>query len=469
MIVNKAVQIRDLIYGKKIIVNETSIRRDLKLQDAEGTAFLPNDTIFEELARIGKETEVPYIEPQTKKSVPTPSNNLLPSGEDRMQLTELMNLCTNLQKQVLDLKEAKTAQAKEISNLMKRVKKLERKKKSRTLAEIDDDEDLSLINKTAQDQGRMNEEDLFGVNDLDGDEVIVDVTTTLIEEWDDVQAIINADRKLVEQIQAQEREHLSIEERSKLLAELIESRRKENGEKDKNNTSKITEGSSKRAGDKIEPESAKRQRLEKEDDTAELKRCLEIVLEDDDDVTFEATPISSKSPTINFNREDFKVLRSIVKTRLKKTKPVNDMDNLLFQTLKTMFEHQNMVYYLLVEKMYPFERNILHQLWNDVRLQCLDTSPDEDKAFDQRNLKIQKANIKFRGGLMGFKGLHGVTTIQLVPLVYKEEGDDFGVDVLRFHTCIIDILGFIEKLEWWFEQDIADEEEEDEEGEGGSE
>nr|GFD21611.1 hypothetical protein [Tanacetum cinerariifolium] len=44
------------------------------------------------------------------------------------------------------------------------------------IAEIDADEDLSLINETTQDQGRMNEEDLFGVNDLDGDEVIVDVT-----------------------------------------------------------------------------------------------------------------------------------------------------------------------------------------------------------------------------------------------------------------------------------------------------
>ncbi|GJZ69284.1 hypothetical protein Tco_0632834 [Tanacetum coccineum] len=52
---------------------------------------------------------------------------------------------------------------------------------------------------------------------------------------------------------------------------------------------------------------------------------------------------------------------------------------------------------------------------------------------------------------------------------FWEEGDDFGVDVLRFHTCLTDILGFLEKLEWWFEQDIDDEGEEDEEGKGGSE
>ncbi|GJW05985.1 ATP-dependent DNA helicase PIF1-like protein [Tanacetum coccineum] len=52
---------------------------------------------------------------------------------------------------------------------------------------------------------------------------------------------------------------------------------------------------------------------------------------------------------------------------------------------------------------------------------------------------------------------------------FWEEGDDFRVDVLRFHTCLTDILGFLEKLEWWFEQDIDDEREEDEEDGGGGE
>nr|GEY01796.1 hypothetical protein [Tanacetum cinerariifolium] len=171
-------------------------------------------------------------------------------------------------------------------------------------------------------------------------------------------------KKLAEQLQAQEREQLSIEERSKLLAELIESRRKyftakrakeirnkpptkaqpkslmctymknmkgykqkdfkgkifdaikkmfdkvykrvntfmamdsEVMEGSKKTQAEVIKGSSKREGDKIEQESAKRQRLEKEDDTTELKRCLEIVPKDDDDITIEATPLSSKSPTI---------------------------------------------------------------------------------------------------------------------------------------------------------------------------
>ncbi|GJW03911.1 hypothetical protein Tco_1562767 [Tanacetum coccineum] len=82
--------------------------------------------------RQRKETEVPQDETHHDDSVPIPSNDSLLSGEDRMQLTELMILCTNLQKQVLDLDKAKDAQAKEIAGLKKRVQKLERKKKSRT-------------------------------------------------------------------------------------------------------------------------------------------------------------------------------------------------------------------------------------------------------------------------------------------------------------------------------------------------
>ncbi|GJX01811.1 ribonuclease H-like domain-containing protein [Tanacetum coccineum] len=46
---------------------------------------------------------------------------------------------------------------------------------------------------------------------------------------------------------------------------------------------------------------------------------------------------------------------------------------------------------------------------------------------------------------------------------FWEGGDDFGVDVLRFHTCLTDILGFLEKFGWWFKQDIDGENEDDNE------
>ncbi|GJU40461.1 hypothetical protein Tco_1193418 [Tanacetum coccineum] len=52
---------------------------------------------------------------------------------------------------------------------------------------------------------------------------------------------------------------------------------------------------------------------------------------------------------------------------------------------------------------------------------------------------------------------------------FWEGGDDFGVEVFLFHTCLTDILGFLEKLEWWFEQDIDKEKERFEGDEDGGE
>ncbi|GKB60315.1 hypothetical protein Tco_0916501 [Tanacetum coccineum] len=161
---------------------------------------------------------------------------------------------------------------------------------------------------------------------------------------------------------------------------------------------------SKRAGDELEQEPLKKQKVDDDKETEELKQCMEIISDDGDDVTIEVTPLSTKSLTImlkNFDREDLEVLWSIVKARFKKTKPVNYMDIFLHLNLKTMFEHhlkvsvwknqqglvkvlnwklydscrvhcvtmQNILYYLLVKKMYPLTKHTLHQMFIDVKLQ----------------------------------------------------------------------------------------------------
>ncbi|GKB18622.1 hypothetical protein Tco_0852545 [Tanacetum coccineum] len=123
------------------------------------------------------------------------------SGEDILKLEELMAFCTTLQTRVLALETTKTTQANEIDSLKWRVKRLEKKDKKRThklkilykvglttrvessdeegldeedaskqgrrIHDIDADEDITLVND--QDDANM-----FGVNELDGDEVIVD-------------------------------------------------------------------------------------------------------------------------------------------------------------------------------------------------------------------------------------------------------------------------------------------------------
>ncbi|GJS77739.1 hypothetical protein Tco_0727620 [Tanacetum coccineum] len=53
--INREVHLQALVDGKKIIITESIVRRDLQLEDAEGVDCLPNATIFEQLTLMGYE------------------------------------------------------------------------------------------------------------------------------------------------------------------------------------------------------------------------------------------------------------------------------------------------------------------------------------------------------------------------------------------------------------------------------
>nr|GEX77565.1 hypothetical protein [Tanacetum cinerariifolium] len=120
---------------------------------------------------------------------------------------------------------------------------------------------------------------------------------------------------------------------------------------------------------------AKRRKLSEEAQEAEdLRKRLEVVDDEDDDVFIEATPLSRKVPVVdyqivlvdnkprfkiikadethqfyisfttllkNFDREDLESLWRIVKDRFSTSKPTNFLDEYLLLTLKTMFEEPN--------------------------------------------------------------------------------------------------------------------------------
>nr|GEY00427.1 retrotransposon Orf1 [Tanacetum cinerariifolium] len=99
---------------------------------------------------------------------------------------------------------------------------------------------------------------------------------------------------------------------------------------------KAAKGSSKRAAGKLEQEDAKRQRIKEENESTKLKRCLEIIPDnDDDDVTTEATPLSSKSPTI----VDYKIYKEGRKSFLKIIRADDNSQNYL--TFRKMFKNFN--------------------------------------------------------------------------------------------------------------------------------
>ncbi|GKC05526.1 hypothetical protein Tco_0997136 [Tanacetum coccineum] len=133
--VNGERQIQALVDKKKVIINEKSVRSDLMLEDAEGTKCLPNDLLDdmgEDSTAPSDSYSTPIItqpsssKPQNKKSrrkqrkdsgptepipdeatnaepISTPSYDPPQSGEDRLQLTELMSLYTKLQKKIANL------------------------------------------------------------------------------------------------------------------------------------------------------------------------------------------------------------------------------------------------------------------------------------------------------------------------------------------------------------------------------
>ncbi|GJZ13999.1 hypothetical protein Tco_0549229 [Tanacetum coccineum] len=315
-----------------------------------------------------------------------------------------------------------------------------------------------------------------------------EANVALTEEWDDIQAKIEADHELAQRLQAQEQEELSDAEKATLFVQLLEKRRKHfaakraeekrnkpptqaqqrkimctylknmEGKKPKDLKNKsfdsiqkmfdrafkrvntfvdfrtdLVEGSSKRAGEELEQENAKKQKVDDDKETAELKSLMEV-MPDEEEVALDAIPLAVKSPSIvdwkihkegkksyyqiiradgsskmylvfshmlkSFDREDLETLYKLVKAKYGSTRPVEDLDLVLYGDLKTMFEphvednvwknqsdyrvldwklydscgvhllrKQNVHIHMLVEKRYPLTAPTITDMLNK-KLQC---------------------------------------------------------------------------------------------------
>ncbi|GKB14177.1 hypothetical protein Tco_0848100 [Tanacetum coccineum] len=218
--INGKVQLHALVDERKIIINESTIIRDLQLEDAEDEAVhkelgggprcqeTMGDTIAQtRFENVSKQSNDPLLA----------RDNTLQSGEDSLKLTELMEFYTNLQQRVLDLEKTNTSQHNEIVSLKKKVKKLEHKKRSRTrglkklrkvgaTAMIESSGDEESLGKDASKQGRR-------INDINKDEDI-----TLVSVQDDVDAemfnvdTLTGDEVFAEQKVAAKDVNLSVDE-----------------------------------------------------------------------------------------------------------------------------------------------------------------------------------------------------------------------------------------------------------------
>nr|GEW41232.1 U-box domain-containing protein 13-like isoform X1 [Tanacetum cinerariifolium] len=252
--------------------------------------------------------------------------NTLQSDEDRIKLNEMMELCINLQNRVLNLEKTKTSQRNEIDSLRRKVKKLEKRNKSRThklkrlykgkrINAINDNDEITLVNDA--------DNEMFDVYDLGGEEVFV------------------AEQEVAKRIVFQE--------------------------PGKSTTTPII--SSQQSHDKGKGIMIKEPVKPKKKIKSGLMKKL---VKDEEEVAIDAIPLAVKSPRIvdwkihkegkksyyqimraneksqmymffsqmlkSFDKEDLEDLYKLVKARYGSTRSVENMDYLLWSDLKTMFE-----------------------------------------------------------------------------------------------------------------------------------
>ncbi|GJS80198.1 hypothetical protein Tco_0730079 [Tanacetum coccineum] len=151
---------------------------------------------------------------------------------------------------------------------------------------------------------------------------------------------------------------------------------------------KLVKGKEKGAGIELVQEITKKRKVEDDKEIAELKHLMKII-PDEDEVAIDVVLLVVKSPSIvgwkiykegrksyyqilrankkyqiymifsqmlkSFDIEDLEYLYKLVKAKYESTRPVEDLDLLLWDNLKTMFEpYVEYKIYMLVEKKYPF-------------------------------------------------------------------------------------------------------------------
>ncbi|GJS18634.1 hypothetical protein Tco_0413106 [Tanacetum coccineum] len=272
--------------GKVKVVSDASIRRHLKLEDSYGISTLSTSEIFEQLALMGYVSNSDSGEGSTipveshQKPVSVPTTNLSPS----MPTTHVAKKAAPMPHDSPLLKTYGAAYTK----LIMKVKKLEHKVKSikarrkvrlvisdneddledpskqgRKIAQIEEDKGITLVHMGVQTQGRSDEDLMYetGVYDYPkgftrpsvsvttaGEGVSTarvipkevstaepDMDVTLTEALLDLlmsgkknspKPKARADEQLVARVQAEEQELYSIEEKSRLLGEMIAERKR---------------------------------------------------------------------------------------------------------------------------------------------------------------------------------------------------------------------------------------------------
>nr|GEV85581.1 putative ribonuclease H-like domain-containing protein [Tanacetum cinerariifolium] len=246
------------------------------------------------------------------------------------------------------LGETNTTQALEITSFKRRVKKLEKKQRSRThklkrlykfgltarvdssedepnlgedatkqwrIKAINADEDITLVN----DQNDADDAEMFDVYDLHGEHVFFEkddvdnevndevqkVADEVVEDTITTKLIIDAAQVNVaeEPVKPKKKDQIRLDEKAALKLQVALKAKKIFDKSFKRvNTfepisSELVKGSSKRVREEIEQERSKKQKVDDDKETTKLKKLMEII-PNEEEVAIDAIPLAVKSPKI---------------------------------------------------------------------------------------------------------------------------------------------------------------------------
>ncbi|GKD89877.1 hypothetical protein Tco_1365384, partial [Tanacetum coccineum] len=179
-----------------------------------------------------------------------------------------------------------------------------------------------------------------------------------IVSWDNVQAMIDADYQMAQQMQAEEQEKLSIKEKSKLFVQLLEARKKHftaiRAQEKRNKPPTKAQKRKTMVNTFVDMDTelveGTKQKVDEDKETAELQRLIEVV-PDKEEVTIDAIPLATKPLSI----VDYKIHKEGKKT--------------YYQIIRA--DGSSKMYLIFSHMLKSFDREDLETLWKLVKAKLI--------------------------------------------------------------------------------------------------
>nr|GEY49656.1 hypothetical protein [Tanacetum cinerariifolium] len=207
---NKEAHIHAKVDGKKVIISEATIRRDLKFKNEGGVDCLSNEVIFEQLPLIGvgkdfsrKDTPLfpimlvtsqeeelaegltmssaPQHTPIIQPSIFKPQRKQKPRKPRRQETQETQpshptDEALNEENVPIQSNDPPLSRVNTLGKSSAKEQSLDKEdasKQGRNIADIDVDAEITLVDETIEDQGRYDDQEMFDTSVLDDEEEIL--------------------------------------------------------------------------------------------------------------------------------------------------------------------------------------------------------------------------------------------------------------------------------------------------------